>query len=66
MTTTYGYAKYLRGALPNAAFVSFSGTPVDDTDRDTQAVLGEVIHVYDIAQADKAVVPIFYEPVLRP
>ena len=64
LTTTYGYAKYLRDALPGASFIGFTGTPVDDTDRDTQAVFGNVIHTYDIpqAQADKAIVPIYYEP----
>ncbi|MGB8644612.1 MAG: type I restriction endonuclease subunit R [Anaerolineae bacterium] len=61
--TAYGFAHYLRRALPNASFIGFTGTPIDLTDRDTQAVFGDVIHTYDIpqAQADKAVVPVYYE-----
>lgn len=68
LTTTYGYAKYLRDALPGASFIGFTGTPVDEADRDTQAVFGNVIHTYDIpqAQADDAIVPIYYEPRLAP
>jgi type I restriction enzyme R subunit len=59
----YGYAKYLRDALPNAAFVAFTGTPISIGDKDTQAVFGEYVSVYDIEQAvqDKATVPIYYE-----
>lgn len=64
LTTTFGYAKYLRDALPNASFIGFTGTPIDESDRDTQAVFGNIIHTYDIpqAQADGAIVPIYYEP----
>ncbi len=60
----YGFAKYLRDALPNASFIGFTGTPLDLQDRDTQAVFGNIIHTYDIkqAKADKATVPIYYEP----
>lgn len=59
-----GFAYNLRKALPNASFIGFTGTPVDKKDADTVAVFGEVIHTYDIKQAtaDKAVVPIYYEP----
>jgi type I restriction enzyme R subunit len=59
----YGYAKYLRDALPNATFVAFTGTPISTADKDTQAVFGEYVSVYDIEQAvkDKATVPIYYE-----
>ena len=58
-----GFAYQLRRALPNASFIGFTGTPIDLADRDTQAVFGNIIHVYDIpqAQADKAIVPIYYE-----
>jgi type I restriction enzyme, R subunit len=63
--TTYqvGYAQHLRDALPNATFVAFTGTPVSSTDRDTRAVFGDYIHVYDMQQAkeDGATVAIFYE-----
>lgn len=59
----YGYAQHLREALPNATFVAFTGTPVSLSDRDTQAVFGEYVHIYDIEQAvrDGATVPIYYE-----
>jgi len=58
-----GYAQHLRDALPNATFVAFTGTPISTTDRDTQAVFGEHIHVYDMQQAqqDGATVAIYYE-----
>ncbi|WP_018609568.1 type I restriction endonuclease subunit R [Uliginosibacterium gangwonense] len=58
-----GYAQHLRDALPNATFVAFTGTPVSSTDRDTRAVFGDYIHVYDMQQAqdDGATVPIYYE-----
>jgi len=61
--TIYGYAKYLRDALPNATFVAFTGTPVSSKDKDTQSVFGEYVDIYDIEQAvkDKATVPIYYE-----
>ncbi|MFW5719981.1 MAG: type I restriction endonuclease subunit R [Candidatus Dojkabacteria bacterium] len=61
--TRYGFAKYLRDALPHASFIGFTGTPVEKTDASTLAVFGNYIDVYDIAQAveDKATVPIYYE-----
>ncbi|HEY5610213.1 MAG TPA: type I restriction endonuclease subunit R, partial [Thermoanaerobaculia bacterium] len=61
---TYGLAKYLRDALPNATFIGFTGTPVEFGDvRSTQRVFGDYIDVYDIQRAveDKATVPIYYE-----
>jgi type I restriction enzyme R subunit len=59
----YGYAQHLRDALPSATFVAFTGTPVSLDDRDTRAVFGDYVHVYDIEQAvkDGATVPIYYE-----
>ena len=36
----YGLAKGLRDALPNATFLAFTGTPISQDDRDTQAVFG--------------------------
>ncbi|WP_392476194.1 type I restriction endonuclease subunit R [Nostoc sp. C110] len=61
--TKYGFAKYIRQALPNATFVGFTGTPVEQTDKNTPAIFGEYIDIYDIAQAvkDGATVPIYYE-----
>lgn len=61
--TKYGFAKYLRDALPNASFIGFTGTPIETEDISTPAVFGNYIDVYDIEQAieDKATVPIYYE-----
>lgn len=61
--TTYGFAKYLRDALPNASFIGFTGTPIEKEDRSTPSVFGEYIDTYDIAQAveDGATVKIYYE-----
>ncbi len=60
---TYGYAKYLRDALPNASFIGFTGTPIEKDDRSTPAVFGKYVDVYDIEQAvdDGATVRIYYE-----
>ena len=59
----YGYAKYLRDALPNATFVGFTGTPVASADKNTQMVFGNYIDVYDMTQAvaDGSTVKIYYE-----
>ena len=61
--TKYGFAKYLRDALPNASFIGFTGTPIEKEDASTPAVFGNYIDVYDIQQAvtDGATVPIYYE-----
>ena len=61
--TVYGFAKYMRDALPNATFLGFTGTPIEGTDINTPAVFGHYIDIYDIAQAvnDKATVKIYYE-----
>lgn len=60
---TYGYAKYLRDALPNASFIGFTGTPIEKADRSTPRVFGKYVDTYDIEQAvdDGATVTIFYE-----
>ncbi len=59
----YGFAKYLRDALPNASFIGFTGTPIEKDDVNTPAVFGEYIDIYDISRAveDGATVPIYYE-----
>ena len=59
----YGFAKYLRDALPNATYIGFTGTPIELSDKNTPAVFGNYIDVYDIAQAveDGATVRIYYE-----
>lgn len=59
----YGYAKYLRDALPNASFIGFTGTPIDLEDRSTTSIFGECIDTYDMTRAveDEATVKIYYE-----
>lgn len=59
----YGFAKYLRDALPCATYLGFTGTPIEKTDVNTPAVFGNYVDVYDIAQAveDGATVRIYYE-----
>ena len=59
----YGFAKYLRDALPNASFIGFTGTPIEKDDVNTPAVFGDYVDVYDISRAveDGATVPIYYE-----
>lgn len=59
----FGYAKHLRDALKNATFIGFTGTPISLEDKDTRAVFGDYVSIYDIQDAvdDGATVPIFYE-----
>ncbi|PJK08548.1 DEAD/DEAH box helicase [Lysobacteraceae bacterium NML08-0793] len=59
----YGYAKHMRDALANATFIGFTGTPIAQEDKDTRAVFGDYVSIYDIQDAvdDGATVPIFYE-----
>ena len=61
--TVYGFAKYMRDALPNATYLGFTGTPIEKTDANTPAVFGNYVDVYDIAQSvhDGATVRIYYE-----
>jgi type I restriction enzyme R subunit len=58
-----GFARHMRDALPNASFIGFTGTPIELTDKNTRAVFGDYISVYDIQRAveDKTTVPIYYE-----
>jgi type I restriction enzyme, R subunit len=60
---TYGFAKYLRDALPNASFIGFTGTPIEKADKNTPAVFGKYVDVYDIKQSveDGATVKLLYE-----
>jgi type I restriction enzyme, R subunit len=60
---SYGFSKNMRDSLPNATFVGFTGTPISEDDRDTVAVFGEYVSIYDIQDAveDGATVPIYYE-----
>ena len=59
----YGFAKYLRDALPNASYIGFTGTPIAQDDRNTRAIFGEYIDIYDIHRSveDGATVRIYYE-----
>lgn len=59
----FGYAKHLRDALKNATFIGFTGTPIALEDKDTRAVFGDYVSIYDIQDAvdDGATVPIYYE-----
>jgi len=58
-----GFARHMHDALPNATFIGFTGTPIELSDKNTRAVFGEYIDIYDITRAveDKATVPIYYE-----
>lgn len=58
-----GFARHMREALPNASFIGFTGTPIELSDKNTRAVFGDYISVYDIERAvdDGATVPIYYE-----
>lgn len=60
---TFGYSKHMRDALPAASFIGFTGTPIDSADKDTRAVFGDYVSIYDIQDAvdDGATVPIYYE-----
>lgn len=59
----YGYAHYIRQAMPNASFIGFTGTPIEAEDVNTPAIFGDYIDIYDISRAveDGATVPIYYE-----
>jgi len=58
-----GFARHMREALPHASFICFTGTPIELTDKNTRAVFGNYISIYDIERAvkDGATVPIYYE-----
>jgi type I site-specific restriction-modification system R (restriction) subunit len=59
----YGFAKYMRDALPNATYIGFTGTPIESTDVNTPQVFGQYVDIYDISQSvnDGATVRIYYE-----
>lgn len=58
-----GFAAIVRKLLPNAAFIGFTGTPIEADDHDTREVFGNYIDIYDMTQAveDGATVPVYYE-----
>ncbi|HMQ70836.1 MAG TPA: DUF559 domain-containing protein, partial [Ignavibacteria bacterium] len=47
----YGFAKYIRDALPNATYIGFTGTPIEGTDVNTPQVFGNYVDIYDISQS---------------
>nr|MBC8362795.1 type I restriction endonuclease subunit R [Candidatus Desulfatibia profunda] len=53
----------MRTALPNAAFLAFTGTPLIVGEEKTRQVFGDYISVYDFQQSvtDGATVPLYYE-----
>lgn len=61
-----GLAKHMRDALPSATCLGFTGTPIETTDKSTQAVFGDYIDIYDLTRAveDGATVRMYYEPKL--
>ena len=63
VSVKYGYAKYLRDAIPNATFIGFTGTPIETADKSTPAVFGKYVDVYDVQQSveDGSTVRIYYE-----
>ncbi len=64
--TQYGkLAVNMRKALPNAAFIGFTGTPLMESEEDqkTREVFGDYVSVYDFQRAieDEATVPLYYD-----
>lgn len=59
-----GYARHLRDALPRATLIAFTGTPISSAERDTQAVFGDYVDIYDLTRAveEGATVPVYFEP----
>ena len=57
------FAMNMRNALPNAAFIGFTGTPLIVGEEKTREVFGDYVSVYDFKQSvdDGATVPLFYE-----
>jgi type I restriction enzyme, R subunit len=59
-----GYASHLKHALPRATLIAFTGTPISFADRNTRAVFGDYVDIYDLSRAveDGATVPVWFEP----
>src|ERR1019366_6826173 len=57
------FALNMRNALPNAAFIGFTGTPLMAGEERTREVFGEYVNIYNFKQSvdDGATVPLFYE-----
>lgn len=58
--TSFGFAKYLRDSFPNATYVGFTGTPIDEN----IYVFGDIVDKYTMKEScdDEITVPITYEP----
>ena len=56
-------AMNMRSAMPNAAFIAFTGTPLIAGEQKTREVFGDYVSIYDFKQSieDNATVPLFYE-----
>ena len=57
------FARNMRHALPNAAFIGFTGTPLMAGEERTREVFGDYVSVYNFRDAieDNATVPLYYE-----
>ena len=58
------FALNMRTALPNAAFIAFTGTPLITGEKEkTREVFGDYVSTYDFKQSveDGATVPLYYE-----
>ncbi len=57
------FAMNMRQALPNAAFIGFTGTPLMAGEEKTKEVFGDYVSIYNFKQSadDRATVPLFYE-----
>jgi type I restriction enzyme R subunit len=57
------FAQNMRNALPKAAFIGFTGTPLMVGEEKTREVFGDYISIYNFKQAidDAATVPLYYE-----
>jgi len=57
------FAQNMRNALPHAAFIGFTGTPLLEGEERTKAVFGDYVSIYNFQQSvrDKATLPLYYE-----
>lgn len=63
---SHSYSKYIKEALPKARLIGFTGTPINNKEKQTIDTFGEVVDVYDMKQSveDGSTVPIKYEQIL--
>jgi len=57
------FALNMRSAIPNAAFIAFTGTPLMVGEEKTREVFGDYVSIYNFQQSveDRATVPLYYE-----